>query len=79
MLFWDLVGVALARDWPHVRDEADKGLPPWIQYSNRLKGEPRLGQFCQQPGPFRQNLSVPESLNVKLVGKWSFRTLVLSS
>jgi hypothetical protein len=30
-LFWGLVGVGLARDWPQMRDEADKGLPPWIQ------------------------------------------------
>jgi hypothetical protein len=62
MLFWGLVGVALARDWPQMRDEADKGLPPWIQYYDRLKGEPKLGPLCQ-------HLSEPESLNVKLVGK----------
>jgi hypothetical protein len=52
-----------AKDWPAMRDEADKGLPPWIQYYNRLKGEPKLG-------PFDQHLSEPESLNVRLVGKW---------
>jgi hypothetical protein len=46
-----------------MRDEADKGLPPWIQYYNRLKGEPKLG-------PFDQHLSEPESLNVKMIGKW---------
>ena len=50
---------AAAKDWPAMRDEADKGLPPWIQYYNRLKGEPRLG-------PFDQHLSEPESLNVRL-------------
>ena len=54
---------AWAKDWPRMRDEADKGLPPWIQYYNRLKGEPKLG-------PFDQHLSEPESLNVRLVGKW---------
>jgi len=63
MLMWGLVGVGLAKDWPQMRDEADKGLPPWIQYYDRLKGEPRLGPFCQ-------HLSEPESLNVRLVGKW---------
>ena len=46
-----------------MRDEADKGLPPWIQYYDRLKGEPKLG-------PLDQHLSEPESLNVRLVGKW---------
>jgi hypothetical protein len=50
---------AWAKDWPQMRDEADKGLPPWIQYYNRLKGEPRLG-------PFDQHLDEPESLNVQL-------------
>ena len=59
ILFWGLVGVGLAKDWPAMRDEADRGLPPWIQYYNRLKGEPRLG-------PFDQHLSEPESLNVRL-------------
>jgi hypothetical protein len=49
--------------WPTMREDADKGLPPWIQYYNRLKGEPKLG-------PFDQHLSEPESLNVRLVGKW---------
>jgi hypothetical protein len=63
MLLSTLTGVALARDWPQMRDEADKGLPPWIQYYDRLKGEPKLG-------PLDQHLSEPESLNVKLVGKW---------
>jgi hypothetical protein len=53
-----------------MRDEADRGLPPWIQYYNRLKGEPRLGPFDRQPGPFRQNLTEPESLNCRMVGKW---------
>jgi hypothetical protein len=52
-----------AKDWPEMRAEADRGLPPWIQYYNRLKGEPKLG-------PFDQHLSEPESLNVRLVGKW---------
>ncbi len=63
MLFLGLVGVGQAKDWPQMRDEADKGLPPWIQYYDRLKGEPKLG-------PFDQHLSEPESLNVRLVGKW---------
>jgi hypothetical protein len=52
-----------AKDWPQMRDEADKGLPPWIQYYDRLKGEPKLG-------PFDQHLDAPESLNCRLVGKW---------
>ena len=55
--------LGLAKDWPAMREEADRGLPPRIQYYNRLKGEPRLG-------PFDQHLSEPESLNVRLVGKW---------
>jgi len=55
--------MGLAKDWPAMREEADRGLPPWIQYYNRLKGEPKLG-------PFYQSLSEPESLNVRLVGKW---------
>ncbi len=58
-----LSSIGWARDWPAMRDEADRGLPPWIQYYNRLKGEPRLG-------PFDQHLSEPESLNVKMIGKW---------
>jgi hypothetical protein len=55
--------VCWAREWREMREEADKGLPPWIQYYNWLKGEPKLGPFCQ-------HLSEPESLNVRLVGKW---------
>jgi len=58
-----VLSAAWAKDWPAMREEADKGLPPWIQYYNRLKGEPKLG-------PFDQHLSEPESLNVRLVGKW---------
>jgi len=57
------VAQAGVKDWPAMREEADKGLPPRMQYYNRLKGEPRLG-------PFDQHLSEPESLNVRLVGKW---------
>jgi hypothetical protein len=63
LLVVSAIGGLRARDWPQMRDEADKGLPPWIQYYNRLKGEPKLG-------PFDQHLSEPESLNVRLVGKW---------
>jgi hypothetical protein len=63
LLMLGAMAQAGARDWPAMREEADKGLPPWIQYYNRLKGEPKLG-------PFDQHLSEPESLNVRLVGKW---------
>jgi hypothetical protein len=42
-------------------DEADRNLPPWIQYYNRLKGQPRLSPWQQDE---------PESLNVRMVGKW---------
>jgi len=62
MLFWGLVGIGLAKDWPAMREEADRGLPPNMQYCDRLKGEPKLG-------PFDQHLDEPESLNVRLVGK----------
>jgi hypothetical protein len=70
LLFWGLAGIALASDWPGMREEADRGLPPRMQYYNRLKGEPMPGPFGQHAQPFRQNLSEPESLNVRLVGKW---------
>ncbi len=63
LLVASTIGGLKAKDWPQMRDEADKGLPPWIQYYDRLKGEPKLG-------PFDQHLSEPESLNVRLVGKW---------
>jgi hypothetical protein len=63
MLFWGLVGAGLAKDWPEMREEADRGLPPWIQYYNRVKGEPKLGLFDR-------HLEEPESSGVKLVGKW---------
>jgi hypothetical protein len=46
-----------------MREEAGKGLPPRIQYYNRLKGEPKLVSFFP-------SLDEPESLNVRLVGKW---------
>ena len=55
--------VGWARDWRDMREEAGKGLPPRIQYYNRLKGEPKLVSFFP-------TLDEPESLNVRLVGKW---------
>jgi hypothetical protein len=55
--------LAWARDWRDMREEAGKGLPPRIQYYNRLKGEPKLVSFFP-------SLDEPESLNVRLVGKW---------
>jgi len=56
-----LSAVGWARDWRAMREEADRNLPPWIQYYNRLKGQPKLSPWQQDE---------PESLNVRLVGKW---------
>jgi hypothetical protein len=54
---------AIAASWRDMREEAGKGLPPRIQYYNRLKGEPKLVSLFP-------SLDEPESLNVRLVGKW---------
>jgi len=42
-------------------DEADKSLPPWVQYYNKLKGRFKF--------PFEMP-DDPESLNVRCVGRW---------
>jgi hypothetical protein len=63
MLLWGLAGVGHTGSWREMREEAGKGLPPRIQYYNRLKGEPKLVSFFP-------SLDEPESLNVRLVGKW---------
>jgi hypothetical protein len=42
VVFLGLMALGRAHESWIDRDEADKDLPPWIQYYNKLKGSPKL-------------------------------------